>query len=155
MGVTQLSLMSLEVHICRHYLFSSSTRGEKCVLVMAKQTMNNKIMKRKKKTPLKVKADFGANDLITLASDLGLKNQTFFFFRYLTFSSQNSLDQNLLRISALVLSYFPVSRPLILSFRSRKNCQPVFGKAVGTGKEVVIEKVKEKDRRHRYKLEPQ
>lgn len=37
-------------------------------------------MKRKKKTPLKVKADFGANDLITLASDLGLKNQTFFFF---------------------------------------------------------------------------
>ena len=41
--------------------------------------MSNQEMKRKKKDPLKVKAHFWANDLITLALDLEMKNQTFCF----------------------------------------------------------------------------
>ena len=120
--------------------------------------MNNKIMKRKKENPTEGEGRLLGKWPYNISIGSGAEESTFFFFfffRYLTFSSQNSLDQYLLHMSALVLSYLPISRPLILSFRSRKNCQPVFGKAVGTGKEVVIKKVKEKDRRRRYKLESQ
>ena len=111
---------------------------------MAEQTMSNQEMKRKNKNPLKVEAQLWANDLITLALDLQMKNQTFCFFGYLTFSSQNSLVQYLMQTSALVLNYFQVPHPLVLSFSSRRSCQPVFEKAVELAKKSLLKNVKKK-----------
>ena len=77
--MTQSSLVFLECTLADTSFFLSSAHGQKCVLLMAEQTMSNQEMKRKKKDPLKVKAHFWANDLITLALDLEMKNQTFCF----------------------------------------------------------------------------
>ena len=57
---------------------------------------------------------------------------------------QNPLPHSSLFTSALVLNYFPTPH-LVLSFSSRKNCQPVFGKAVELAKKSLL-KCKEKGR---------
>ena len=46
--------------------------------------------------------------------------------------------------SALVFNYFPISPPLVLSFSSRKTCQPVFEKAVELAKKSLLKSVKKK-----------
>ena len=78
--MTQTSLVFLECTLADTSFFSSSAHGQKYVLLMAEQTMSNQEMKRKKKNPLTVEAQLWANDLVTLALDLQIKNQTFCFF---------------------------------------------------------------------------
>lgn len=77
--MTQSSVVFLECTLADASFFSSSAHGQKCIHLMAEQTMSNQEMKRKKRNPLKVKAHFWANDLITLALDLEMKNQMFCF----------------------------------------------------------------------------